>query len=390
MVLLAALTLTPAMLLGQTQVSVHEAAAREFLDDLVAARLLPHAADLRLNHIVEPWSALAPHHFVRLGNGSLYYSVAVGAGVSPQITCFGLLSSGYDGFEPGPYANPDDAHVLEAANVLHRLSRTLGDSAFTKRNSWSNEERTSHAVFRLLHGAIVGSGGSDGGLLELDRRTGYLLSWSVSPTYAPPPDLRPRVPLDQAFASVAQALFARPGLLANGRIIALPQDDPSLYRPKVCLPTKQGTPLSERHEALKNQGQSVLVWHLHVYEATPGGERLFSNHWVGMVDAITGEVISVGRISSGGGGAGGPSLPRLDLLRLKAGMVEVGGRRTQTPAFGLTPTDDSAQNRPSIAFRYAGANVAFSGEWDVGTVVTIGEQRYRPSKSFLTALRTLR
>lgn len=389
MVLLAVLTLSPALLLGQTQVSVHEAAAREFLDDLVAAKLLPHAADLRLNHIVEPWSALAPRHLVRLGNESLYYSVAVGTGDSPQITSFGLLSNGYDGFGPGPFANPDDAHVLEAAKVLHRLSRTLGDSAFIKRNSWSSEDRTSHAVFRLLRGAIVGSGGSDGGLLELDRRTGYLLRWSVSPTYAPPSDLHPRVALDQAFASLTQALFARPDLRANGRILALPQDDPSLYRPKVCLPTKQGTPLSERYEALKNQGQSVLVWHLHVYEATSGGQRLFSNHWVGMVDAITGEVISVGRIGSSGG-PGGPALPRLDLRRLEAGTIEVGDRRAKSPAFGLTPTDARAKKMPFIAFRFAGANVAFSGAWDGGTVVTIGEQRYRPSKPFLTALRSLR
>lgn len=388
MVLLALTYLSVALQLGpETDVDTRQA-AQAYLQELSIAGLLPQTPVEYGGSRALP-SGLGPQFglsHLSFGNEAVYYGVVVGSTNPRQVTSFNLLSNGYAHFEPGPFATPDSTKVLKVARLLHRLSNTLGeDVAIHPLPDFPDRDEVHVVVFRRLQGANVGNGG----VLVLDRRTGFVKLWKTGPTYAPPPDLAPRITVPEAFQIAAQAVFSRPELKAAGRILALPDEDYPSYRPVVCLPGSRGTPIPERYQALKEQGQSILAWELPLLAAAPeGGGRSMGSHWVGLIDAITGEVVSVGYMALGGKPEGVPAKP-LDVRNFEAGRVTLNGRSANVEAFSLVSGASGKPPAATASVHYVGPRVAFSCEWDGADRLRIGSSEFTAPQVLVETLKKL-
>lgn len=304
-----------------------------------------------------------------------------------QVIGLRTLHGDFSDAPSGPFANPDDASMKRVAAILHRTSGSLGEEiALDAYPVAPNSSEVKSTVLRRLQGANVGT---IAGFLSLDKRTGYVTQWVSSQTFKAPLELRPRITVPEAFQIAAQAVFSRPELKAAGRILALPDEDYPSYRPVVCLPGSRGTPIPERYKALKEQGQSILAWELPLFAATPeGGVRSVGSHWVGLIDAITGEVVSVGYMALGGKPEGVPAKP-LDVRNFEAGRVTLNGRAANVEAFSLVPSAPGDPTTARVRVLYVGPRVAFSCEWDGADRVKIGSSEFTAPQVLVETLKKL-
>lgn len=112
------------------------------------------------------------------------------------------------------------------------------------------------------------------------------------------------------------------------------------------------------------------------------------SHWVGLIDAITGEVVSVGYMALGGKPEGVPAKP-LDVRNFEAGRVTLNGRSANVEAFSLVPSAPGDPTTARARVLYVGPRVAFSCEWDGADRLKIGSSEFTAPQALAEALRKL-
>ncbi|MCC7230172.1 MAG: hypothetical protein IT203_07240 [Fimbriimonadaceae bacterium] len=232
-----------------------------------------------------------------------------------------------------------------------------------------------------VHQGIPYSSGSSG-RFEIDYRHGRLIDMILYGAPKPPEDTTPRLTLEQARALMLQAVFGRYGM-------------PGVEEPKPTELAIAGFPEKvENDDAVK---RSQRVWKVQgklVYETwfdhidRWGEQGIPLRKYRVMIDANTGEVISLASLTAGTGILNAPKR-RLDFPTQGAVTAAFGKRSKALKTFRLVKTNQ-AVSKSNVRVVLSVSNLATLAKYDPASgLLRIGDVTYIPNDDLGKALREL-